>query len=170
MPAEPLVLAHDGRQIHLRTWQRSDAAALVDAWCDDQVAAFNGVPPDPTLAVAEHWIAGVPARLDKRLSLDLVIEVEQVGVVGEIGFSGFSQDGSAALVGYWLLPHARGQGIAGAALEHSIGWARREFGLTLFVARCAVDNVASQQVAKRCGFQHEAHDPQGFQLWRKRLQ
>jgi ribosomal-protein-alanine N-acetyltransferase len=152
----------------LRSWTNDDAPILVQAWADADIARWNAVPPEPTLETATRWISGVQERLEKRLSVDMVVDACALGVVGEVGLSGFSDAHQGALIGYWLLPEGRGQGLAGAAVLAFTAWAHEAFGLDVIVARCDESNLASQAVARRAGFQNEGRDSSGNQLWRSR--
>lgn len=159
------VLFEGGR---LRSWTNADAPVLVQAWADTDIARWNAVPPEPTLETATRWISGVQERLEKRLSVDMVVDADALGVVGEVGLSGFSDAHQGAVIGYWLLPAGRGQGFAAAAVVAFTAWAHESFGLDVIVARCHESNLASQAVARRAGFQNEARDSSGNQLWRSR--
>lgn len=151
----------------LRSWEVPDAHRLVQAWTDVQIAEWNAVPLDPTLAVAERWIGGQQERFDNRLSVDLVIDTDHAdGILGEVGLSGFSDQHRGALIGYWLLPEARGTGLATAAIQAFVGWAHRTLELDVIVARCHQSNLASQATAQRSGFVYEATDSSQYQLWR----
>lgn len=155
----------------LRPWRLADAAALVAAWHDDDVAAWNPVPASPTLATATTWISGVADRDDARRSLDWVIDCSidvdaaETNVVGEVGLSGFSDEYQGALIGYWLLPEGRGQGFATTAVSAVTRWAHEALSLDMIVARCHTSNMASQHVAARAGYRNERSDATGHQLW-----
>lgn len=165
LPTTPLRFAGGS----LRAWHADDAPDLVAAWQDETIARFNAVPPEPTLQVATRWIERDAHRRSHRRALDLVVELDATpGVVGEVGLSGFSADGRGALIGYWLISSARGGGVATAAVDTFAEWAFAALELDVLVARCDPENTASQRVAERAGFAHEAHDPHGKQLWRKR--
>ena len=61
------------------------------------------------------------------------------------------------LLGYWLLPDARGRGALSRALELVIPWsfaplAEGGLGLHALTASCSVDNTASARVLRRAGF------------------
>jgi RimJ/RimL family protein N-acetyltransferase len=61
-----------------------------------------------------------------------------------------------AAVGYWLIPAARGTGIATHATRLMAAWAFDRLGIERLELTCGPDNVASQRVADRCGFTREA--------------
>lgn len=58
-------------------------------------------------------------------------------------------------VGYWLLPEARGQGLASRAVRLVSAWALRQLGLVRLGLFAEPANGASLRVAERCGFQRE---------------
>ena len=58
-------------------------------------------------------------------------------------------------VGYWLLPEARGRGLATRAVRLISAWALRDLGLERVGLSTEPSNLASQRVAERCGFQRE---------------
>ena len=60
-----------------------------------------------------------------------------------------------AAVGYWLAPQARGAGVATHAVRLLAEWAFVDLGVARLEITCGPDNVASQQVADRCGFTRE---------------
>lgn len=152
----------------LRQWTTADADVLVEAWNDPEVARWNPVPPDPSVARAEQWIAGVDHRRTHRRAVDFVIDADGLGAVGEVGLSNFSPEHGGALIGYWVLERARGLGLATAALAAVTGWAHDELDLQIVVARCHTDNRASHRVASRAGYRLEAHDASSHALWRSR--
>ena len=64
-------------------------------------------------------------------------------------------DSGLASAGYWLLPDARGRGVATRALQAAARTAFSEFGVERLFLTTAPDNVASQRVAERAGFTRE---------------
>lgn len=68
-------------------------------------------------------------------------------------------DTTTGYVGYWLLPGARGQGFATAAVQLISAWALRELGLGRLRLTTAPENERSQLVAERSGFRRVPADP-----------
>ena len=149
----------------LRAWTVNDAPVLVAAWCDVDVAAWNSVPPEPTVELATRWIEGVPERAARRRSFDWVIDIPDAGIVGEVGLSGFSDRHRGAFIGYWLLPPGRGRGLATQAVAAVTAWAHETLELDAVVARCAIENLPSVAVAERAGYRFERLDAASHQLW-----
>jgi ribosomal-protein-alanine N-acetyltransferase len=58
-------------------------------------------------------------------------------------------------VGYWLLPEARGKGIATQAVRLVAAWALRDLCLARLALLTEPSNDASQRVAERTGFRRE---------------
>ena len=157
-------LAIDGGE--LRAWSETDIDVLVSAWGDPDIALWNPVPPEPSVATARRWISGVADRTAQRLSIDGVIDVPSAGgVVGEVGLSSFNPAHKGAIIGYWLLPAGRGKGLATAAVAAISEWAHVTVGLEAIVARCHPSNPASDAVVARVGYVNERSDSTGHDLW-----
>lgn len=58
-------------------------------------------------------------------------------------------------IGYWLLPEARGKGLATRAVRLVSRWALLELGLARLALLTEPANVRSRRVAERCGFRLE---------------
>lgn len=58
-------------------------------------------------------------------------------------------------VGYWVAPHARGSGVASDALLMLSRWAFESLGLGRVELLTDPENVPSQRVAEKAGFQRE---------------
>jgi RimJ/RimL family protein N-acetyltransferase len=78
--------------------------------------------------------------------------------VGKVWLSVSETDRSTGSIGYWLLPVARGRGLATSAVRLLSTWAIRELGITNLRLRTALDNKRSQRVAERSGFRRVVAD------------
>jgi ribosomal-protein-alanine N-acetyltransferase len=76
--------------------------------------------------------------------------------VGQIWISVRDADTTTGSVGYWLLPSARGRGLATRAVRLVSSWAIRDLGLTHLRLTTEPENVRSRRVAKRSGFRQAA--------------
>jgi len=61
-------------------------------------------------------------------------------------------DETTGSVGYWLLPRARGRGLATRAVRLISAWAARDLGLTNLRLTTEPENDRSRRVAERGGF------------------
>lgn len=73
-----------------------------------------------------------------------------------VGHIWFNINGSSqAEVGYWLLPEARGRGLATRSVRLISRWALRDLGLARLSLMTEPGNERSQRVAERSGFVRE---------------
>ena len=75
--------------------------------------------------------------------------------LGSIILHSFRWWASQAEIGYWVLPDARGRGVAARAVSLVARWAIEELGLTRIEASVPVDNPASLRTIERGGFTEE---------------
>ncbi|MFJ9047005.1 GNAT family N-acetyltransferase [Streptomyces sp. NPDC102347] len=75
--------------------------------------------------------------------------------LGHIGIEDIRPVMGAGRVGYWVLPEARGRGVATRALMLTAHWALTGLGLHRLELGHAVGHEASCRIAERCGFRHE---------------
>ncbi len=73
--------------------------------------------------------------------------------VGGVGFLSAPDVDGVAEIGYGLAESARGLGYASEAVGAVLTWAATT-GLAAIEAMTRPDNVASQRVLERCGFQY----------------
>ena len=65
------------------------------------------------------------------------------------------EDRSIANLEYWLLPESRGRALATRAVRLVSTWAFEELGIARLQLWTEPENLASQRVAERSGFQRE---------------
>lgn len=145
MPLEPPDPPLTDGVVTLRPPDERDTDAIQRAIRDPEVVRWLGPQPETAAEVIElnvaRWRAGSPTFA--------VVESDD-RCIGHVWVN--VGDPGLGAVGYWLLPEARGRGLATRAVRILSGWA---FGalaldrLDLFTER---DNVASIRVAERNGF------------------
>ncbi|MFF5101550.1 GNAT family N-acetyltransferase [Streptomyces sp. NPDC000134] len=84
-----------------------------------------------------------------------ITDAETGTTLGHIGFHEINQSLGLARVGYWVLPEARGRGVARRALLLAARWAFDELRLHRVELGHALGHGASCRVAERCGFAYE---------------
>jgi RimJ/RimL family protein N-acetyltransferase len=144
-----VVEVRDGELV-LRSWREEDAPAVYDA-CQD-----------PELL---HWIPAIPrpyTRDDARAFVTGEIDLgphnfavtENGGrVVGAIGIRVNEQ--RTGHIGYWCVRAERGRGLTTRALRLVSRYGFEELKLERLELITDPDNVASQRVAEKVGFQRE---------------
>lgn len=147
---DSLTLRADG--VVLRDWRQDDAPALESVCGEWDVCQFTSVPWEYTQAAARAWIR----RLQERRSAGtgLALAVTRVGEgrpVGSVNLVRFSEDGLRAALGYWVVPEARGQGLAVRAARVLCGWGFRELVLERIELAIRPGNTASHAVVARLG-------------------
>lgn len=75
--------------------------------------------------------------------------------LGHVGVNVIDHVFRTARVGYWVLPEARGHGVATRALRLAARWALTDLGLHRLELGHALGHEASCHVAERCGFPYE---------------
>ena len=96
-----------------------------------------------------------PARKDgSRLEL-AIVSAKSNRLLGSIALSSVERLHARAMVTYWVLPEARGRGVASDAVQLLARWALGDLGLKRLEMFIEPENVASQRVAERCNFVRE---------------
>ncbi|GAA1729198.1 GNAT family protein [Isoptericola hypogeus] len=148
--------------IRLRLWREDDADAQLAGLTDPVFRRFSdGVPADRAAVVGR--IRAIERLREQGTAIHwAVVVADEAGdasaaapLLGEVSLSGIDQRQRRASMGYWLTPDARGRGVATRAVRLVAGWAFTGLGLARLELTCGPDNVASQRVAERCGFQRE---------------
>jgi RimJ/RimL family protein N-acetyltransferase len=142
----------------LRPWREADTpqrqAGFADPLC--QRFSWPGTEPSTPADTASALGRNEQDRLTgTALSLAIVPATNPPEVWGSISLYDVEAGQSTAAVGYWLAPHARGQGAATRAVRLLAGWAGTHLEIARLELTCAPDNDASQRVALRCGFVRE---------------
>jgi RimJ/RimL family protein N-acetyltransferase len=90
------------------------------------------------------------------------IEDEDGAAIGTIGFYGPPDSDGHVVIGYGLVPGARGRGLATEAVGGLAGFCRSHADVRAIVADTEKDNVASQRVLVKNGFGFEREDDRLF--------
>ncbi len=141
--------------VRLRWWNEGDLDCVMEASADSRIPQGTTVPPVFTaelgLAFIERqWsraetgegisLAVADVSTDEARGVAVLLVRPQPGVVG---------------IGYWVVPRARGRGLA----THSVGllshWALAEGGIARVEAWVEPENTASQRVLEVAGFRRE---------------
>jgi RimJ/RimL family protein N-acetyltransferase len=152
-PEKPL---GDGA-IVLREWTDGDLPAIVAACSDPDLARWLDQVPQPyTERDAREYLASTRRGWrEATISSFAIADAETGALLGSISVHWLDHEHAVGEVGYWVRREARGRGIATRAVRLIARWAIRECGLRRLQLRADVDNVASQRVAEKAGFERE---------------
>jgi RimJ/RimL family protein N-acetyltransferase len=154
------VTALHGHGLHLRPWDaESDADA--ETWLrglrDAEFRRWNTPLTTVTdLAGARESLRARAQNAAEGRSVSFrIADVASGTALGHIGVNEIRQALKVARVGYWVLPEARGRGVATRALLLAARWTLTELGLHRLELDHAVGHGASCRIAERCGFRYE---------------
>jgi RimJ/RimL family protein N-acetyltransferase len=135
----------------LRPWRLSDADTLVTAGQDQAIRRWNRLlvnsPED-----ARTRIERMHQRWQAEVSAIWAIARPGGEAMGLIGWGDIDLQGGSAEIVYWLLPAARGGGVAVEATERVSRWALNDLGLHRLRLCHSVANPASCRVAGKAGY------------------
>ena len=141
------VLHGDG--LRLRPWQAADADTVVAAYADPDIQRWHC--RSMTLTEARDWVARWPARWRAETGAGWAV-TDGDQVAGQISLRRIDLAEGLAEVSYWVLPHARGRGVAGRALSTLTGWSFATLGLHRVEVCHSTANLVSCRVADRAGY------------------
>ena len=142
---------------------------LVPRTPDDVREMINAMAPEQKAQLSADWLALFEgaARIDPWVHGFVARDVEMGEVVGQGGFKGPPRDG-AVEIAYGTDPDHRGKGYATATAAALVEYAFRCEDVRVVLAHTLPDNVASQRVLAKCGFDRvgEVVDPEDGLVWR----
>ena len=141
-------------ELILRPWRRADAAAVLAACQDPEIARWVAIPqpygPADAVAFIEEalamWRDGTGAPF-------AIVEAGTDRLLGAV--TRFGPEAHQATFGSWVTPEARGRGIGARSLRLLAEWTfatTSAFRLDVFIM---VGNAASERMVERAGFQRE---------------
>jgi len=149
-----------GHGLHLGPWDpecRSDVEAWLRGTTDSEFRRWNTpFRPVTDLAGAREVLRGRAAQAaDGTTASFRIAEAGSGTLLGHIAVSDIRPLLRVARVGYWVLPEARGRGVATRALLLTARWALTDLGLHRLELDHAVGHEVSCHIAERCGFRCE---------------
>ena len=133
--------------VTLRPPDEGDLAAIDEGINDPDVVRWFGPPTSSAAGVLaanrERWEHGSPT---------FSVDDADAACVGHVWVNVSATDPSIGYVGYWLLPRARGRGLATTAVRLLGSWAIPHLGISHLRLLTEPGNQASQRVAERSGF------------------
>jgi RimJ/RimL family protein N-acetyltransferase len=139
--------------VTLRPIARADVDQITAACQDERLQRFIPVPRPYSRTDAEAYV-DLSTRLwptDRKAVFSIVDPADDTHLMGVISLTLAGSCGNAA---YWVVPDARGRGVARHALDLLARWAFDERGLAVMLLEIRDANEASKVVADACGFHH----------------
>jgi RimJ/RimL family protein N-acetyltransferase len=132
----------------------ADAPAFAGAFREDPTLGMMlGLETDTTEADVLRQAVEEPAP--GRLPSLAIADAGSLEFLGSIGLYRIDQHNRRAEVGFWLLPSARGRGLATRAVRLVTGWALESLGFHRVEITTAPDNAATRRLAAGLGFVEE---------------
>jgi RimJ/RimL family protein N-acetyltransferase len=122
---------------------------------DPEILRFTRIPEPTPDEFPEEWIARYEdGRRDG--SREGFAAIDGDGrFVGLALAPTIDREGAEVELGYIVVPHARGRGVATEMLRQLTRWAFDEAGALRIALVIDVENAASERVAERCGYVRE---------------
>jgi RimJ/RimL family protein N-acetyltransferase len=143
----------------LRPLREEDIDPINAACQDPTISAFTRVPYPYDRELAEQFVRGCDLGYRNHQGVVFGIEYNQFGTstfAGTIGLHSINISDHCTEVGYWLEKSHRGHGIATAALNLVTDLALDVMAFRRIEALTDFDNLASQSVITRSGYEREA--------------
>jgi ribosomal-protein-alanine N-acetyltransferase len=147
-----------GDALLLRPWELGEAdLTLVRETADDPY--IQRVTSVPAYSAADDGAAFVRRQWERAADGSgypfVIVRREDYRPVGTIGLWLKDIDNGRAWIGYWLVEHARGHGIAAAALRAITTWGLSELQIPRLQLCVEPWNTASIRTAERAGYRRE---------------
>lgn len=138
----------------LRPWRPEDLNPVLRGCGDPEIVRWTSMPAaEPELV--QHWLDQRVPQAQAGQSLFTAIVDQRDQVLGSMGCLAFDWQHARGEIGYWLLPEARGRGIAELGLKVFSRWALEDLPLQRLDLFVNPPNISSQRVALRAGYRYE---------------
>jgi RimJ/RimL family protein N-acetyltransferase len=138
----------------LRPWEPADAPTFLAAYQDPETRRWHTRRPASEAQVRE-WFDAYRQDWEREKGGHWAITHDDGQVRGRIALRGMDFDDGVAGVAYWVLPAARGAGVASGALTALTTWALAEIGFHRLHLDHSTRNYASCRVATKSGYRLE---------------
>ncbi|WP_145911232.1 GNAT family N-acetyltransferase [Kitasatospora viridis] len=146
---QPVLPAAPG--LVLRPWQPADAPAFLAAYQDPEIRRWHTRRPHSEADV-HAWFDRYHQDWERERGAHWAVARSDGEVLGRIASGSWDFDDGIAGVSYWVLPSARGAGVATLAVTALAAWALEEIGFHRLQLDHSTRNRASCRVATKSGF------------------
>jgi ribosomal-protein-alanine N-acetyltransferase len=139
----------------LRPWTPDDVEVVLRAFNDPAIRHYAGNLVD-TLADGRRFVSSRAGTWANGTGASWAVTAAATGtVLGHVGLHEMDPGLQLAMIGYWLLPRARGRGVITQALAAVSAYGFQTLGLHRIELAHAVENEGSCRVAGRAGYSYE---------------
>lgn len=149
---QPTIALADGRT--LRPWTGDDRDTVLRAFADPGIQHWH-LRRLTEPAHAEAWIRNHHDNWLEERGASWAVTAPDHGVVGQVALRGVNLAMGVSQVSYWVLPGARGRGVATTALRALTAWGLREVGFHRLWLMHSTGNDPSCAVATNAGYETE---------------
>ncbi len=141
--------------IGLRRWREEDVECIRLAGMDPDIPKSTTVPAIFTAAAGLAFIHRQWTRVHNGEGVtQAIVEAQSDRAIG-LMWVALRPQAHVGGLGYWIVPPARGQGVATVAVRLVVPWALGALNLRRLEAWVQPENLASQRVLLNVGFQQE---------------
>ncbi|MGW4606810.1 GNAT family N-acetyltransferase [Streptomyces sp. NPDC004532] len=151
LAGSPQPILHATGNLLLRCWEPADVPAFLSAYEDHEIRRWHTRRPCTETQVRE-WFDAYRLEWEREEGGHWAITRDGLEVLGRIALRGFDFDDGIAGVAYWVLPAARGAGVASRAVSALTAWALNEIGFHRLQLDHSTRNHASCRVATKSGY------------------
>lgn len=146
---QPVLSAIGG--LVLRSWETTDAAIFFAAYRDPEIRHWHTRQPASEDQV-RAWFDQYRQDWAREKGAHWAVTRDGGEVLGRVAMRAIDLDDGVATCAYWVLPAARGVGVASRALMAVSAWALGETGFHRLELDHSTRNLASCRVALKSGF------------------
>jgi RimJ/RimL family protein N-acetyltransferase len=147
---QPVLQAKGG--LTLRPWVPADAELVMTAYADPAIQQWN-LQTFASIEEAQAWVAQWQERWQAETDgCWAVTDGDTDEVLGRVALREISLPGGRAQCTYWVLPAARGRGVATGATAELARWALDDLELHRLELMHSIANPPSCRVADKAGF------------------
>jgi ribosomal-protein-alanine N-acetyltransferase len=139
-------------ELVLRPWSRDDVPSLVEAYGDPAIQRWHARSMNEPEAL--DWIEERARRWMTETGVDWAV-VGRDAVVGRVGFHQLDLVQGRGEAAYWVMPSARGRGVAVSALRAATAWMFTHLGFHRLELMHSPRNEGSCRVAEKAGYRLE---------------
>lgn len=140
-----------GDAVVLRPWRPDDAGLVQRAFADPAISHWHMRTIDDEQE-ARSFAEGWAQRWHDETDAGFVITRDGGEGVGQVGLREVMLSAGWAEISYWIIPEARGGGLAAAAVRALTQWAFEDLRMHRLEILHSVENVPSCRVADHAGY------------------